>query len=58
MCDYGQDSLYAVVDGKAFLLQSTGDCDKTPLDEKAKEAIKYYNKAYSGATCPADKECE
>lgn len=58
MCDYGQDSLYAVVDGKAFLLQSTGDCDKTPLDEKAKEAIRYYNKAYSGATCPADKECE
>ena len=32
MCDYGQDSLYAVVDGKAFLLQSTGDCDKTPVD--------------------------
>ena len=58
MCDYGQDSLYAVVDGKAFMLQSTGDCDKTPLDEKAKEAIKYYSKAYSGATCPADKECE
>jgi len=60
MCDYGQDSLYAVVDGKAFMLKSTGDCDKTPLDEKAKEAIKYYNKAYSGATCPADKErvCE
>ena len=56
MCDYGQDSLYAVVDGKAFLLQSTGDCDKTPLDKNAQEAVKYYAAACSGATCPADNE--
>lgn len=53
MCDYGQKSLYAVVDGKAFMLQSIGDVDKLTTDANAQKAVEYYTQAESGATVPA-----
>ncbi|MBR6044558.1 MAG: hypothetical protein IKP47_02865 [Ruminococcus sp.] len=39
MCDYGQNTLYAVVDGCMIMLRSTGDVTKTVLDENADKAL-------------------
>ena len=45
MCDYGQDTLYAVVDGKAVKLFSRGDVDETVHDDNAQKAIECFKKA-------------
>ncbi|MBQ1903451.1 MAG: hypothetical protein II168_03700, partial [Ruminococcus sp.] len=45
MCDYGQNTLYAVVDGKAVMLYSKGDNDKFTDDVNAQKAIECFKKA-------------
>ncbi len=45
MYDYGQETLYAVVDGRFVMLRSRGDNDKTVEDENAAKAIDAYNEA-------------
>ncbi len=45
MCDYGQETLYAVVDGRFVMLRSRGDNDKTVEDINAVKAIDAYNEA-------------
>ena len=45
MCDYGQDTLYAVVDGKAVKLYSKGDNDEFTDDVNAQKAIECFRKA-------------
>ena len=45
MCDYGQDTLYAVVDGKAVKLYSKGDVDEFTNDVNAQKAIECFKKA-------------
>ena len=53
MCDYGQNTLYAVVNGKAVMLYSKGDVDKTVEDEYAAKTIDCYTKAMSLSVGPA-----
>ena len=45
MCDYGQNTLYAVVDGKAVKLYSKGDNDEFTDDVNAKKAIECFENA-------------
>lgn len=45
MCDYGQETLYAVVDGKAVKLYSKGDNDEFTDDVNAQKAIECFRKA-------------
>jgi len=45
MCDYGQVTLYAVVDGKAVKLYSKGDNDEFTDDVNAQKAIECFRKA-------------
>ena len=45
MCDYGQDTLYAVVDGKAVKLYSKGDNDEFTDDVNAQKAIECFERA-------------
>ena len=45
MYDYGQNTLYAIVDGRFVMLRSRGDNDKTVEDENAAKAIDAYNEA-------------
>ena len=44
MCDYGQNTLYAVVDGKAVKLYSKGDNDEFTDDVNAQKAIECFEK--------------
>lgn len=52
MCDYGQNTLYAYVNGKLVKLYSKGDNDEFTDDENAKKAIE----CYEAALRKADKE--
>ena len=52
MCDYGQNTIYAVVDGKPIMLQSKGDVDKTVHDDNAQKAIEFYESLMSSAVAP------
>ena len=45
MCDYGQNTLYAVVSGKAVKLYSKGDNDEFTDDVNAKKAIECFENA-------------
>lgn len=45
MCDYGQDTLYAVIGGKLVMLHSYGDTTKTSEDENVQGAIKCFKEA-------------
>ena len=45
MCDYGQKTSYAVVDGKAIMLYSYGDNQRIVEDDNAKKAEELFGKA-------------
>ena len=45
MCDYGQKTSYAVVDGKAIMLYSYGDNLRVVEDDNAKKAEELFGKA-------------
>ena len=45
MCDYGQNTLYAVVDGKPVKLYSKGDVDEFTNDVNAQKAIECFENA-------------
>lgn len=49
MFDYGQDTLYAVVDGKPVMLVSKGDINMTVEDENAENAIRCFSDAMQAA---------
>lgn len=53
MCDYGQNTVYAVVNGKPIMLHSKGDVEKTVKDDNAQKAITLYEKLLSSAVAPA-----
>ena len=46
MCDYGQDTAYAVVDCKPVMLSSYGDVMRTVEDDNAKKADKLFKEAF------------
>lgn len=56
MCDYGQNTIYAVVNGKPIMLRSKGDVEETVQDDNAQKAIEHYESLISGAVAPAVEE--
>ena len=57
-CDYGQNTLYAIVDGKPLMLRSYGDNSKTVEDDNATKAIAAYEDALSSSVAPAEEKQE
>jgi len=49
MCDYGQESIYVVVDGKPVMLNSYGDVDKFSNDKYIVKTIECYKEALNNA---------
>ena len=54
MCDYGQNSVFAVIDGKPVMLCSEGDTDLTVEDENAEKAIRCFDDAMMNAITSLD----
>ena len=53
MCDCGQNTIYAVVNGTPIMLRSKGDVDMTVKDDNAQKAITLYENLLSSAVAPA-----